>query len=310
LLNVESYFDLCKIKYPLSEFAVLQRLEHEKFIRKNSQNTWDITNLGAILFAKNLRFFQDLKRKSIRVIHYSGTNKINAIKEQQGTKGYASGFEGLLSYIDHFLPVNEVIETTFRQQVKMYPPVAIREIVANALIHQDFSITGAGVTIEIFADRMEITNPGTPLVEINRFIDTSPRSRNEQLASLLRRLNICEERGSGIDRVIESIELFQLPAPKFIREEDYTRVILYAYKTLSKMDKEDKIRACYQHCVLQYISSQKTNNESLRKRFNIADSNYPIASRIFSDTVESGLIRPADPTSSSRKHANYVPYWV
>jgi predicted HTH transcriptional regulator len=53
--------------------------------------------------------------------------------------------------------------------------------------------------VEVFNDRIEITNPGTPVVDTNRFIDTAPKSRNETLASLMRRLNICEERGSGVD---------------------------------------------------------------------------------------------------------------
>ncbi|MFH1335676.1 MAG: ATP-binding protein, partial [Candidatus Zixiibacteriota bacterium] len=50
---------------------------------------------------------------------------------------------------------------------------------ANSLIHQDFNITGAGPMVEIFADRMEISNPGVPLIDTLRFIDEPPRSRNE-----------------------------------------------------------------------------------------------------------------------------------
>ena len=53
--------------------------------------------------------------------------------------------------------------------------------------------------IEIFEDRMEIMNPGVPLVDTQRFLDNPPRSRNETLASLMRRVGICEERGSGVD---------------------------------------------------------------------------------------------------------------
>jgi predicted HTH transcriptional regulator len=51
-------------------------------------------------------------------------------------------------------------------------------------------------------DRIEITNPGEPLVDPQRFVDSPPKSRNEVLASLMRRFRICEERGSGIDKVI------------------------------------------------------------------------------------------------------------
>jgi len=73
--------------------------------------------------------------------------------------------------------------------------------VANGLIHQDFTINGTGPTIEVFPDRIEITNTGTPLIDTLHFIDQPPRSRNEALAAMMRRLNICEERGSGIEKV-------------------------------------------------------------------------------------------------------------
>ncbi|WP_415751067.1 ATP-binding protein [Chitinophaga sp. LS1] len=127
---------------------------------------------------------------------------------------------------------------------------------------------------------MEITNPGTPLVDTNRFIDTAPKSRNETLASLMRRLNICEERSSGVDRAIEVIEEFQLPAPKFIRGDEYTRVIIYAPLPLTKMNNEDRIRACYQHTCLHYVNNEAVNNQSVRKRFNINKNNVSFASKI------------------------------
>lgn len=208
------------------------------------------------------------------------------------------------------LPSNEVIENALRKKVKVYPEKAIREFVANALIHQDFSVTGSGVMIEIFTDRIEITNPGVPLVDTNRFIDTAPKSRNESLASLMRRLNICEERGSGIDRAIEAIEAFQLPAPKFIRGDDYTRVILYAPTQLTRMNNDDRIRACYQHTCLHYVNNQPVNNQSVRKRFNIAKNNVSFASKIISDTLEGGLIKASDPDNASKKFASYVPFWA
>ena len=101
-----------------------------------------------------------------------------------------------------------------REQRTAYPILAIREAVANALIHQDFSITGTGPVVEIFQNRIEITNPGTPLVEITRIIDNPPRSRNEKLAALMRRLRMCEELGTGWDKIVITCELKQLPAPR------------------------------------------------------------------------------------------------
>jgi len=192
----------------------------------------------------------------------------------------------------------------------MYPEVAIRELVANALIHQDFTVPGTGPMVEIFEDRIEITSPGLPLIDTQRFLDAPPQSRNDLVASFMRRIHVCEERGSGIDKVIHSVEIFQLPAPDFSTAHQHTRAVLFAYKRLNDMSRADRIRACYQHAGLQFVSNQQMTNASLRRRFSIKDENYSIASRIIAETLESGLIKPHDPDNRSRKHARYVPFWA
>jgi ATP-dependent DNA helicase RecG len=133
---------------------------------------------------------------------------------------------------------------------------------------------------------------------------------HESLASLMRRLNICEERGSGIDKVILNVELYQLPAPEFLVTESHTKIILYAHRKLSGMDRGDKVRACYQHACLQYVSNQKMTNTTLRKRFALDEKNAAIASRIIGDTLRTKLIKLDDPGNTSKKHARYLPYWA
>ncbi|MDO6683785.1 ATP-binding protein, partial [Oceanobacter sp. 5_MG-2023] len=195
------------------------------------------------------------------------------------------------------------------KEVPMYPELAIRELVANAIIHQDFSITGSGPMIEIFDSRMEITNPGVPLVDTQRFLDSPPQSRNEGLASFMHRINICEERGTGIDKVVFQTELYQLPAPVFEETDKHTRSILFSYKSFAEMDKEERIHACYLHCCLQYVNQEPMNNPSLRSRFGIEDKNKSMVSRVIRDSVETGVIKPYDPTVGS-KAIRYVPFWA
>lgn len=237
LIDYPSYFELMSQNLPSNKSGILDRLLREKIILRKAEDRFDITNLGAILLAKRLKDFDKLSRKAMRVIFYKGNNRIETIKEQDGLKGYAVGFEGLILYINDQLPSNEQLGQALRQEVRMYPEIAIRELVANAIIHQDFTTIGDSPTVEVFSDRIEITNSGQPLIDTLRFIDEPPQSRNEKLASFMRRLNICEERGSGIDKVIFNIELFQLPAPEFIVTENHTRVVMFAYRKLSEMDK-------------------------------------------------------------------------
>ena len=163
--------------------------------------------------------------------------------------------------------------------------------------------------VEIFSDRIEITNPGIPLITPERFIDEY-QSRNDTLADLMRRLGICEEKGSGIDKVISYNEIYQLPAPEILIQEKHTKVIMYSYKTLNQMDKKDKVRACYQHCCLRYVSNDKMTNQSLRDRFKIENKNAAIASRIIKEALLAKVIKEDDPESNSRKYKKYVPFWA
>lgn len=310
LIDSTAYFDLIDKPFPADRSGVLERLVSEAIVLQKGESTYDITNLGAVLFAKNLNAFVTLSRKVVRVVVYEGTNRVKTLKKQEGTKGYAAGFEGLVDYTNDQLPQHEEIGQALRTSVKMYPEIAIRELVANALIHQDFSISGTGPTIEIFSDRIEITNPGIPLIDPLRFLGTPPRSRNEVLASLMRRLKICEELGTGIVKVITEIEEYRLPAPEFRVSDNHFKATLFAPKRLSEMDKKDKIRACHQHACLMYVSNKVMTNASLRKRFAIRDEDYSVASRIIADTIEVDLVKRHDDGSLSRKHAKYVPAWA
>jgi predicted HTH transcriptional regulator len=308
LIDYPKFFELLKLPLPDNRKGILDRMLQEKVIVKHEQQ-YSIKNIGALLFAKNLEDFDGVARKAIRVIFYDGVSRIKTVKERLEQKGYAVGFEELIKYLDDHLPSNEIIEGALRKRVCEYPIIAVRELIANALIHQDFSVAGSSPMVEIFSNRVEITNPGKPLIEPMRFIDHNPESRNELLARFLRRLNICEERGSGVDKVIFECEYNQMPAPEIIVGDRYTRVILYGHKTFRQMDKHDKIRACYQHACLKYVSGEHMTNQSLRSRFGIDEQSYTVASKIISDTIKAGLIKDYDSESKSKKYAKYVPFW-
>jgi ATP-dependent DNA helicase RecG len=308
LLDYPKYFDLMKQNLPNHKDAILSRLIEEHLIATEGTK-FHITNLGAILFAKNLDNFGRLFRKAVRVIIYKDKGRLNAVREHIEKRGYACGLEDLVNYINDQLPSNEEIGRVFRREMKMYPEMAIRELVANAVIHQDFFEIGTGPMVEIFSDRIEITNQGKPLISTLRFIDHNPKSRNEKLAHFMRRMNICEERGTGIDKVIMAIEASQLPAPKFQGENTFLRAFIYGPRLLKDMDKEDRIRACYQHSCLKYVSNEMMTNQSLRARFKIEEKNYPMASRIIRDTIDAGLIRVYD-QSVGTKGIKYVPSWA
>jgi predicted HTH transcriptional regulator len=309
LLDYPAYFKLTGQSLPDNRQGIFERLEADQLLIQDVGGRWNITNLGAILFASDLEQFDPaIARKALRFVAYDGRNKATTVTHRQdGKKGYATGFEGLVNFINNLLPQNEHIGSAFREQQRLYPEIAIRELIANALIHQDMTISGAGPQVELFDDRLEITNPGQPLVTTDRMIDLPPRSRNEALASLMRRMKLCEEQGSGLDKVIISVEVFQLPPPKFQADENSMQVVLYAPRSFADMTVDERVRACYQHAVIKYLSGERMKNATLCERLGIEKSNAPQATKVLNAALKTGLIKPAEP---ERPRTGYAPWWA
>ena len=308
-LDFESYFRLLNLPRPERPEGVLAALEQDRLISSDVGGRWNISNLGAILLASNLQDFgSHLARKAARFVVYEGDGRTAAVTHRHDfVRGYANGFEALNEHVNARLPAREDGESPIRAARPFVPPVAIREISANALIHQDMTVGGAGPTIELFRNRLEITNPGAPLVAPERFIDFSPRSRNETLASLMRRFGLCEELGTGVDKVIAAVEVERLPPPEFRAEENATRAILYGPRRFAEMTSEERQRACYQHTVLRYLDGSRMRNATLRERFGVAEHNSAQISGVIRHALSTKLIRPAD---LARPRSGYVPFWA
>jgi predicted HTH transcriptional regulator len=125
----------------------------------------------------------------------------------------------------------------------------------------------------------------------------------------MRRIGVCEERGSGVDKVVAETERHQLPAPLFETPEGFTRAVLFTHRPLREMDRTDRSRACYLHACLRYVEREPMTNSSLRARLGISEPNKSIASRIIADAVNDKVIRPEDP-AQGKKYAKYVPFWA
>lgn len=309
LLDFTCYFDLQNISIPSNQDGILHYILEDEIVKKQDNGLYTITNLGAILFAKKISDFPSISRKAVRVVQYEDETKLRILKEFNGTKGYAVGFEGLMGFLEALLPSEEVITETVRKTITKYPMVALREIIANALIHQDFTVSGSSPLVEIFQSRIEVTNPGVPLVDINRFIDNPPKSRNEILSSLMRRLKMCEELGSGWDRIALECELNHLPAPKIVLYEENTKVVLFSKLAFANIPHEEKLWSCYLHACIKYLTHDGLTNSSLRTRFGLEDTASAQISRLIKEAVLKELIKPFD-SETSQRYMKYVPIWA
>ena len=311
-LFVEPILNILERPTPTSTNEMLGWLDAECFITREPAGGGYITNLGAIAAARRLNEFSEINRKAVRVIVYNGTNEANLKLEQEGTKGYAISFQGLLQFVMSQLPQSEIIEQALRVKRTVYPEVALREIIANALIHQDFSITGTGPLVEIFDDRIEISNPGglLPSKQLDRLIGTQPESRNEKLARAFRRFKICEEQGSGLLKAGLQVELYGLPPIKFEAGSNYFKVTLHSPKTFAQMSTSERLSACYQYAVLKHLSGSSMTNKSLRERLKMPEKQRSMVSALIQEALDLETIKPADPENKSRKFSEYVPFWA
>ena len=309
-LDLEQVGKLLQKPIPAESDELARWLKEQKIALADGRGYY-ITNFGAIAAAKELEQFEGISRKRIRVIRYKGTNKVNTIDELLGHRGYAVGFENLIAYLRRILPHSEVIQQALRAEVSLYPEIALRELIANTLVHQDFSITGSGPMVEIFDDRIEFTNPGAllPSKRPDRLIGTGPESRNETLASKFRQYRICEERGTGFQKVVGATELFGLPPIAFAPTENAFRVTLYAPRKFADMSQKERMEACYQHAVLQLLSSKTLTNTTLRERFKLHEKQRNQVTNLIGDAMMAGRIKRKD-EGSGNKFAEYVPYWA
>ena len=307
LLDTEVYFRLLKIKTPDNETDVLARLLADRLISRDVGGRWNISNLAAILFARNVANFESVARKALRVIRYDGNTRSKTQRSQEGALGYAAGFSRALTYVDGILPSQERIVDGIRTKVRTYPQIALREVIGNALIHQDMTVTGTGPKVEIFDDRIEVSNPGIPVTDMpKKLFGAPPRSRNEQMGGLMRRMGICEELGSGLVKLITAVEERKLPAPTIETGDGTTKLVLYGPRSFSELNRFERIWICYQHACLMCHGQKWLTNTSLRDRFGLSDDKVALVSRIIRDSQDSGWIKPADP---QRPKSGYLPYW-
>lgn len=291
--------------------AVLETLVRHSALREASTGRYQLTAMPLLLIGRDLEPFPRIRRHAPRVVVYTGTERLNAEGEVAGRRGFALGFEGLLDHVMRKLGTFEQYVGGRRVATPVIPELAVREVLGNALIHQDLLVPGAGPLVEVFTDRLEVSNPGRPLAnDVRRLLDQPPQSRNEGLATLMRLMGFAEERGSGIDKVVYELEAAKLPSLVIDDEDNRTRVTLWKHREFSELALEDRLWTVYYHaCVSWMRGRQPIRNQSVRERFGLEDAQAPTVSRLLKLAVDGGWIRPHGDTGGGRSMA-YVPFWA
>lgn len=310
LLDYPSYYHTLGLSIPASREKVLEDLANERFVVRNDAGGWDVTNLGALMLAYDLTRFGALKRRAVRVIQYRGRGRTDGIQERSFPRGYLLSHEEVVQFVMAIVPKEEVLEGATRRDVVSFPEIAVRELVANLMVHQDLSERGTSLMVEVFDGRIEFTNPGSPLVPIDRILDMAPKARNDAMASFLHKCGICEERGSGYDKIVGATCAAKLLAPSIVDQGGvFTKVTLYSKVPISQVSKQERVWTCYMLACLTCVNSDAIGNADVRAVFGLKDSQRSMAGRIIADALKAGLIRPVDPDAAPRA-MRYLPFWA
>lgn len=185
-----------------------------------------------------------------------------------------------------------------------------RRLLMLAMPDQDLQQRGTNPMVEVFKNRIEFSNAGAPLVAIERIVDSVPVSRNENIAGFMHKCGICEERGSGYDKIVEATGKNELLAPRIENQNNqFTKAILFAKVPFELTTKEDRMRTCYMQACLAYVNFEGISNSDIRKIFGLGEKEKAKASRLLTSAVDGGYIKVMDPDTAPR-YKKYIPYWA
>ena len=185
------------------------------------------SNGAVLLFADHYReFFPDA---IIRLGRFLGMDKSQIIDQQDLEMPISIVLEPIIAFIRCHTSVAAEIEEMRRKDIPQYPPVVVREAVINALLHADYSIKGSSIQIAIFEDRIEITNTGClPFgLSFKAALSGISQLRNRVIGRVFRELNLIEQWGSGLGRMINICKQQGIPLPKFEELGNFFRATLY-----------------------------------------------------------------------------------
>ncbi len=266
-------------------------------ILKSFNNLMMSTIAGYLIFAKEkpqkkLQF----ERYIIRCVRYKGSGVHSDILDSLDVDGTLDEqIDSMQAFILRNIKKSAKIIGTKRVERYEYPEKAIREIIANAVIHRDYRITETYTQVNIFEDRIEVFNPGNlPIGVTIENIKSSQMSRNKIIAARLKDLDYLEEYGRGIDIVFTEMSKWNLLNPIFKNTSNSFKVILPGEKLSQLNERQLKI---WEHLA----ENGKITRKGAEKL--IVDTPQPTISSDLRKMKEIGLIQQ----TGSSKETFYEP---
>ncbi|MFH1209941.1 MAG: helix-turn-helix domain-containing protein [archaeon] len=187
--------------------------------------TGKFKNAGVLFFCDNVEKF--FRHAIITCVLYKGNDKYKIMDRKDFTEDTISNYNGAMTFLVRNLRLEYKIETAGpREEILEIPEDALREAIINAMAHRDYNEKGANIQIDIFDNRVEISNPGGLISMIKKEeFGKKSISRNPLLFSLFKSADLVEKIGSGIGRMRNAMRNAGLPMPKFIFTNFFTVIL-------------------------------------------------------------------------------------
>lgn len=196
------------------------------------QNKYHPSNGAVILFARNPQNY--FAGALIRLVRFKGYNKTEVIDFQDLSIPMVQVLDPIMDFIRRHTNMEAIIEAPMRKEMPQYHPTIVKEAIINAVLHSDYSIKGINIQVAIFDDRIEITNPGgLPIgLSLESAVSGISQIRNHVIARVFRELQLAEQWGSGLNRMLKISEENSLTPPKFEEQKNFFRITLYHGKII------------------------------------------------------------------------------
>ena len=193
-----------------------------------------ITNAGALMFAEDINKY--IPHCETIMAAFKGVEKVHIYDRRDVRADLLSQFNEALEFLKKHLNVRSEIYIN-RREVYELPLDALREAIVNALVHRDYSMRGTSIYINVFDDRVDISNPGglLPGVAAGGFGKESLRS-NPLIADIFHRMGKVERMGTGIKRMRDLMREAGLKEPEFTSDTFFHAVFYRAPKFSLKAD--------------------------------------------------------------------------
>lgn len=210
------FLDKAKISQVLEKKDILDNL----YLLKDGY----LKNAGVLLFCRRITKF--FPQATITCVLYRGKTKYKILDRKEYDEDIYLNYHNAFNYIQSKLNTEFIIKGGPREERLELPEDALREGLLNAIAHRDYFISGANILVDIFFDRVEITNPGGLVKGLKRE-DLGKRSlsRNNLLFGLMQRMELVEKVGSGIVRMERGMEKYGLKKPRFDINDNWFSII-------------------------------------------------------------------------------------